>query len=255
MIQKIDLSVGAIAYYQEIKNSELPTLVFLHDSLGCITLWRDFPTLLATKTPCNILLYDRQGYGLSCSFSYSKREKDYLEHEAELLHELLEKLNIKYPILFGHSDGGSIALLAASKYPKFIKAIVVEGAHIFVEEITIQGIQNAKEAFQSTDLKRKLQKYHGAKTDSMFKAWTETWLSEFYKDWNIETFIPGIQCPILVIQGEHDEFGTIEQIKSIVRNPLAETLIVPNAKHTPHKEQPKFILEQTAKFIEQLHQH
>lgn len=255
MIQKIDLSVGPIAYYQEIKNPELPTLVFLHDSLGCITLWRDFPSLLATRTQCNILVYDRQGYGQSCDFSYSKREKDYLELEADLLQDLLEKLNIKHPILFGHSDGGSIALLVAAKYPTIIKAIITEGAHLFVEEITIRGIQDALQACQNTDLKRKLEKYHGAKTESMFKAWTETWLDASFRDWNIEEFIPKIQCPILVIQGKNDEFGTEEQIKSILKNPLAKAFIVPNAKHTPHKEQPDFILEQTVQFIEQLHKH
>src|SRR5262249_47331630 len=148
--------------------------------LGCITLWRDFPVNLAKLTGCNAIIYDRQGYGQSSHFD-SKRSKEYLEKEAEILAKLLEKCNIKKAILFGHSDGGSISLIAAARYPDRITGVITEGAHVFVEEITLQGIREAKELYKNTNLKEKLAKYHGEKTEDVFKAWTETWLSEEFQ--------------------------------------------------------------------------
>ena len=140
--------------------SKRPTLILLHDSLGCIALWRDFPKQLSTATQCNVLVYDRLGYGNSDSFITEERDNFYMESEADLLNDLLELFQIDEAILFGHSDGGTIALLTAAKYPNRIKAVITEGAHVFVEEITINGIKEAIIQYETTDLKQKLEKYH-----------------------------------------------------------------------------------------------
>lgn len=227
-----------------------PTIIFLHDSLGCIELWRDFPLKLAALTSCNILIYDRIGYGKSDSFSENKRNKSYLEIEADNLSEIIKELSIDNAILFGHSDGGSISLIAASKYPNLISGVITEGAHIFVEDETINGINEAIDIYNN-GLKTKLEKYHGSKTDKMFSAWTETWISKEYRDWNIEHFLSSIKCPVLVIQGDSDEYGTIKQVKGIVNQVSGKVkeLLVLDAKHTPHKEKPEIILDHVSKFI------
>ncbi|MBS1646128.1 MAG: alpha/beta hydrolase [Bacteroidetes bacterium] len=231
-----------------------PTIIFLHDSLGCIDLWRDFPQKMSDITKCNVLVYDRQGYGKSCPFSYSKRDNYYMEQEADILNELLDYWNINNAILFGHSDGGSIALIAAGKFPKKITGIITEGAHVFVEDITIQGIKKAIAQYKTTDLKTKLEKYHGSKTEDLFFAWTDTWTTNEFKTWNIENFLPFIQCPSLIIQGKDDEYGTLNQVEKITKQVRGKSfaLTIPNVKHTPHKETEEFILEKASTFIKEL---
>lgn len=231
-----------------------PTIVFLHDSLGCIELWRDFPERVGSLTQCNVLVYDRQGYGKSCGFSYEKRENNYLELEADILIDLLNYWNIEQPILFGHSDGGSIALLAAAKYPEKIQAIITEGAHVFVEDITINGIKEAITLYETADLKTKLEKYHGNNTEAMFWAWAATWNRPDFIRWNIEHFLPSIVCPSLIIQGENDEYGTLKQVESIIEqvSGTTEKFIIPKIGHTPHKEAADVVLEKVSDFITQL---
>lgn len=247
-------SLDKIAIKKIGNYSNKPTIIFLHDSLGCIELWKDFPEKLSIATQCNVLIYDRQGYGKSHPFTYTKRNNDYVELEADRLNELLEFWNIDQAILFGHSDGGSIALITAGKYPTKITGIITEGAHVFVEDITLKGINEAKVQFETTDLKTKLEKYHGNKTEAMFWAWAGTWTTDTFKSWNIENFLPMIQCKSLIIQGENDEFGSLLQVESIVKNStgVSEKLIIPNIQHTPHKEIPTLILEKTTTFIKQL---
>ena len=139
----------------------------------------------------------------------------------------------------------------AGKYPEKIKGIITEGAHVFVEDVTIQGIKEAVELYRTTDLKSKLEKYHGDKTEAMFKAWSDTWLNNEFKKWNIEHFLKHITCPSLIIQGEDDEYGTLEQLEAIVNQTLGESnkLILQNVKHTPHKENPEEVLNKSAAFI------
>ncbi len=233
-------------------SKEKPTIIFLHDSLGCIDLWRDFPAELGKATNCNVLVYDRQGYGQSSDFDNIERDNDYLESEASVLNAIIEQINSKHVILFGHSDGGSISLIAAAKYPERISAIITEGAHIFVEDITLKGIEDAVKAYDKTDLKSKLEKYHGKKTGALFQAWTKTWLSNKYRSWNIESFLPKITCPVLVIQGENDEFGSIEQVNGIINQVAGEVskLVIPSVGHNPHKEAKKIVLQRSGLFIE-----
>ena len=212
-----------------------PTIVFLHDSLGSVELWRDFPEKLAEATQCNVLIYDRLGYGKSFPMITHERENNYMQLEADVLNDLLSELNINDAVLFGHSDGGTIALIAASKYPEKVKAVICEAGHIFVEDITVKG----------------LEKYHGDKVETIVKAWTEIWLSEKFKTWNIESFLKNITSPLLFIQGGNDEYGTLDQVEKTVSQVTgtAEKFIIPNVGHTPHKESPEIVLNKSIEFI------
>ncbi len=206
---------------------------------------------LGRITQCNVLIYDRLGYGKSGPFLTSTRDNNYLELEADLLNELLDLYNIDSAILFGHSDGGSIALIAGAKFPTRVSRIITEGAHVFVEEITLNGIQRAISMYRNGNLKSKLEKYHGNKTEEMFWAWADTWTSEKFRNWNMEHFLPSIQCASLIIQGENDEYGTLEQVEKIASQTtgVSTKFIIPNAKHTPHNEAPELVLERSAEFI------
>ncbi|MTI29642.1 alpha/beta fold hydrolase [Xanthovirga aplysinae] len=253
---EFDLEIESVKLrvFRQGNYSGRPTLVFLHDSLGCIKLWRDFPVKLGEAAKCNVLIYDRQGYGKSEPFTSIRRKNDYMEIESGILNSLLEQCEITNAILFGHSDGGTIALLAASKYPEKISGIITEGAHIFVEEITVAGIRQAIENYKTTNLKDRLRKYHGEKTEAVFWAWAGTWLTEEYRNWNIEHFLPKIQCPVLIIQGENDEYGSLKQVDRIIKqvSGYSTKLIIPNIGHTPHKEASELTLIKSAEFVSKL---
>ncbi|MEY8760928.1 alpha/beta fold hydrolase [Chryseobacterium tongliaoense] len=238
-------------YNSLFKNS--PTIIFLHDSLGCVQLWRDLPVRIAEQAQCNILVYDRIGYGKSDPMQTYERPTNYMELEADLLNDLLVKLNINDAILFGHSDGGTIALITAGKYPERIKGVICEAGHIFVEEVTLKGVSDASEAYKTTDLSKRLQKYHGNKVEMLFKAWTETWLREDYRNWNIEYLLKNITCPLLFIQGEADEYGTLDQVEKTISqvSGMAEKYIIPNVGHTPHKEVPDLVINKALEFLRQ----
>lgn len=228
-----------------------PTIVFLHDSLGSVELWRDFPEKLAEATQCNVLAYDRLGYGKSFPMTTHERENNYMEQEADVLNDLLSELNINDAILFGHSDGGTIALIAASKYPEKVKTVICEAGHIFVEDITVKGVEEALNAYNTTNLPQRLEKYHGDKVEMIVKAWTEIWLSEKFRTWNIEYLLKNITSPLLFIQGEADEYGTLNQVEKTVTQVTgtAEKFIIPNIGHTPHKESPEIVLNKSIEFI------
>lgn len=232
---------------------DTPTIIFLHDSLGSTELWRDFPDQLCKATGCNMLIYERQGYGHSDPMAGPERTKGYMEQEADTLLLLIKTLNSQRPILFGHSDGASIALIFAGKYPGEVSAVIAEAGHLFVEDITLDGIKVAVEQYKTTNLRSRLEKYHGDNTDTLFRAWTETWLGKDFRDWNIEHFLPAIECPVLVIQGEKDEYGSLKQVEAVSSQVkgLTETCIIPDTGHTPHKEKPGIVLEASTKFISQ----
>ncbi|MGN7757807.1 alpha/beta fold hydrolase [Chryseobacterium sp. 22532] len=233
---------------------EKPVIIFLHDSLGCAQLWRDLPTKLFEITDCNILIYDRLGYGKSGPMPTHERPVNYMELEADLLNELLTELNINNAILFGHSDGGTIALITAAKYPERIKGIICEAGHIFVEEVTLKGVYEAWDAYKTTNLAERLAKYHGEKVEMLFRAWTETWTREDYRNWNIEYLLKDIQCPLLFIQGDADEYGTLDQVEKTVSQVSgpAEKYIISGIGHTPHKENPELVLAKVSEFIEKI---
>lgn len=236
-------------FYNGYKNR--PVLVFLHDSLGCTQLWRDFPYELANAVQCNVLIYDRLGYGKSDGMPTAQRPVNYLEHEADVLNIIITTLHIDNAVLFGHSDGGSIALITAAKYPERVKALICEAAHIFVEDVTLKGIIAAIQAYKNTDLAIRLKKYHGDKVETLFKAWTDTWTRPDFKNWNIENFLPAITCPLLFIQGKADEYGSLHQAEKTihqVKGP-AQKLIIPGVGHTPHREAADVVLIGASEFI------
>lgn len=226
------------------------TLVFLHESLGSIAVWRDFPDRLAMRLGMNAVVFDRRGYGES-SASVGRRSPSYLEDEAQRLGGLLDRLGITSAVLFGHSDGGSIALLAAALFPQVVRAIATEGAHVFVEERTLHGIRTARATLRHTKLREKVMRYHGDKTDAILSAWFDTWLSPDFRNWNIESYLSRVVCPALVIQGIDDEYGTEEQVRAIaagVSGP-AESLMIPGVRHTPHREATEMVIDATARFL------
>ncbi len=227
-----------------------PVLVFLHDSLGCITLWRDFPEKMARATGCNVLIYDRQGYGQSAPFT-TPRTVRYLEDEAEILMRVLDQCDIPKASLFGHSDGGSISLVAAAEYPNRIHSVISEAAHVFVDHLTIEGIVNTIKLYQTTNLRERIARYHGDKVDAIFAAWTQTWTADWYRHWSIEHYLSRIQCPVMVIQGEFDEFGTLGQLQTIARQVagVAQPCLIAGIGHTPHKEAQAEVLKMASEFI------
>lgn len=252
MIKEVVFEEATLAIEHIVYDSKAPTLVFLHDSLGCIALWRNFPEQLAKLTGCNYLIYDREGYGRSSTSDFLDRKKGYLEIEADKLGRLLEQLDIKKTILFGHSDGASIALLTAAQYPEKISAVISEAAHVFVEQITLDGVEAAHKQFQTTTLSKRLEKYHGDKAEAVFNAWTSIWLNEDFLDWNMEEALSKILCPTLIIQGTADAYGSMRQVEAIadlVKGPV-EVFTPKGLGHSPHKEAPSVILETVKDFIQ-----
>lgn len=245
VIDGISLRVRTIEH-----DSNRPPIVFLHDSLGCITVWRDFPERLCAAAHRKGIVYDRQGYGESGPFT-RPRDTGYLEREADTLAKLIVKLGLGKCVLFGHSDGGSIALIAAAKTPELIAGVITEGAHVFVEEITLEGIRQAQKLFKETDLKQRITKYHGDKTDGVISAWIDTWLCPEYRDFNMEHFLPQIKCPVMAIQGVGDEYGSEKQVDAIVEQVSGPSTkdMVKYARHTPHKEAADYTLEMTCTYI------
>ena len=228
-----------------------PTLVFLHEGLGSIALWRDFPTRLCQRVGLPGLVYDRWGHGQSEHLDRA-RELRYLHDEAELfLPAVLEAADAAAPVLIGHSDGGTIALLFAARFPDRPPVIVTEAAHVFVEDVTVAGIRAAGRVYAETDLEARLKRYHGERTDSLFRAWHDRWLSPDFRTWNIEAELAAATCPALVIQGDADQYGTPAQVEAIARavSGPAETALLPRIGHTPHQEAPEQVLALIEGFV------
>ena len=237
----------------EAANSR-PSLVFLHEGLGCIEIWQDFPLILSRATGCNTLIYDRWGHGKSDPLDV-KRTLRYLHDEAlASLPDVLMHSQVDECILIGHSDGGSIALLFAAEHPQIARGVITEAAHVFVEDISLKGIQEAVKIYNTTDFAHKLARYHGGKAEQIFRAWAETWLSAEFKTWNIEDCLPKITCPVLVIQGADDQYGSAAQVEAIagqVNGPV-KSLLIPRCAHIPHKEAKDKVAGEMIRFIRSL---
>jgi len=226
-----------------------PVIVMLHEGLGSIALWKDFPHRLAARTGCTVLVYSRYGHGNSDRLT-GKRPVRFMHREGEaVLPELLDKLAIERPILFGHSDGGSISIIFAGKYPERPRALVLEAPHVFVEDLSVASIAQAKVNFETTDLRQKLSRYH-AHVDETFWGWNDIWLDPNFRGWNIEEYLAAIRCPVLCIQGEQDEYGTRAQVDGIAaQTPQAEILMLDECKHSPHRDQAERTLARIAEFM------
>ena len=227
-----------------------PTLLLLHEGLGCVTMWRHFPEKLAATTGCRLIVWSRAGYGGSDAYA-ELRTPRYMHREAEeMLPALIAALGIERPLLIGHSDGGSIALIFAGTYPAVPVAVAVMAPHEFVEKVTLAGIREARVAWETTDLPKKLARYHHAQTERVFSDWNDTWLSPVYRDWNIEEYLPKIRCPVLAIQGEQDEYATMRQIDVIgERVPGTELVKLAQCGHSPHRDQEAAVLDALAAFV------
>ncbi|PKO85826.1 MAG: alpha/beta hydrolase [Betaproteobacteria bacterium HGW-Betaproteobacteria-12] len=230
-----------------------PTLLLLHEGLGCVAMWRHFPEKLAAATGCRVIVWSRAGYGGSQPWP-EPRQPDYMHREAQqALPELLAVLGIERPVLIGHSDGGSIALIFAGSFPEVPLGIAVLAPHEFVEEVTLAGIRAARAAWTTTDLAQKLARYHHTRTEQVFRDWNDTWLSPAFRDWNIEDYLPPIACPVLAIQGVDDEYATLRQIEVIAeRLPGTRLLALPACGHTPQRDQEAVVLAALREFVGQL---
>jgi pimeloyl-ACP methyl ester carboxylesterase len=221
----------------------LPTLVFLHEGLGSLALWRDVPTVLAARTGCAALVYSRYGNG----FSEPLREgrlPHYMHDEALLaLPALLGALGIAETVLVGHSDGASIALIHAAEYPDRVRALVLEAPHLFVEDLSVASIAAIKGEYEKGELRRKMARHH-ADVDRTFYGWNDVWLSRAFRDWNIEPLAGRVRAPVLAIQGLDDEYGTLSQLRALEERARGsvDRLLLAGCGHAPHRDRSELVL-------------
>lgn len=226
-------------------------MVFLHEGLGSVSMWRDFPDRLCERLGLRGLIYSRPAYGSSTPRAPDERwQPDFLERQAtEVLPALLSALGIARPWLFGHSDGGSIALLYAARHPQALRGAIVVAPHIVVEDISIASIAAARDAYLHSDLRERLARHH-ADVDSAFFGWNDVWLSAAFRDWDITAALEAIRCPLLAVQGEDDEYGTMRQVTGIRdRVPATELLALANCGHSPHRDQPDALIAAVDDFV------
>jgi pimeloyl-ACP methyl ester carboxylesterase len=241
---------------EHLLERDVPVIVFLHEGLGTSEQWKDFPSEIAASFNMPVVMYDRYGYGKSEEIQ-GQRTMNYMEDEARLfLPEILKELGIsnKKLILLGHSDGGSIAAFFATFFPQNVLAAIIEAPHFFIEDISVQGITAAVHAYEHGSLKKKLEKYHGSKTESMFRSWTGILLTEHMRSWNTEHILSGIQCPVLAIQGTDDDFGTLKQIETIRTHARGEVelLVIEGCGHIPHHQARDIVAKAACDFLEKV---
>ncbi|HVV94656.1 MAG TPA: alpha/beta hydrolase [Hyphomicrobiales bacterium] len=223
-------------------------ILLLHEGLGSVSMWRDFPASLAERTGRRVVAWSRQGYGRSDPMP-GPFAPDYMHREAEKLPTLMDALGLERAHLFGHSDGGSIALIAAAHHPARIASLILEAPHVHVERITHDSIAAVKEVFAATDLAQRLGRHHADPAHS-FRLWNDIWLDPRFRDWSIEALLPRIRAPALLIQGQGDEYGTLDQLDRIeAALPAARRLELASCGHSPHRDQPDAVLAAVAAFL------
>jgi pimeloyl-ACP methyl ester carboxylesterase len=237
------------------ERSGSPLIVFLHEGLGSLAMWKDFPQRLCDALGSRGLVYSRPGYGRSTPRAAEEAwDLDFMHRQAhEVLPALLAALAIdplrEPPWLFGHSDGASIALLYAARFPAQAAGAIVLAPHIVVEELSVASIEKARDAYLHTDLPQRLARYHDD-PDSAFWGWNRIWLHPPFRQWSIETEIASIRCPLLAVQGQGDEYGTLEQIRGIARRvPHTELLELADCGHSPHRDQPERVIGTVVAFV------
>jgi pimeloyl-ACP methyl ester carboxylesterase len=235
---------------------EAPTLVFLHEGLGSLTRWRDVPADLAGRTGCGALVYSRAGYGRSGQVALP-RPTTFMHREAETLAEVLGATGVREAILVGHSDGASIAIIYAGSVhhrqatPPRLRGLALLAPHVFVEPCGLESIARSAERFRTTDMRDRLAKHHGDNVDVAFWGWTDVWLHPDFLAWNIEEFLGAIRAPILVVQGEQDEYGTWAQVEAIRRQAAGpvETISLSDCGHVPQKDRRDVVVPAIAEFV------
>ncbi len=234
------------------RDATLPPIVLLHEGLGSIAHWKDFPHLLAEATGAAVFLYSRYGHGASDALQ-EPRQVSYMHYEAQaVLPEVLKQAGIERPVILGHSDGASIAVIYAAAFSDSPAGLILEAPHVFVEDITVSSIAQARELYRETDLPQRLGRYH-RDVDSLFWGWNNIWLDPRFRGWNIEPLLDSIRCPVLVIQGCEDEYGTAAQVEAIQRRiPSASALMLDNCKHAPHRDRREATLYAICQFFRAL---
>jgi pimeloyl-ACP methyl ester carboxylesterase len=230
-----------------------PLLVFLHEGLGSLAMWKDFPARLCAAVGCRGLVYSRPGYGRS-SPHRAPLAPDFMHRQAhQVLPALLSALHVDTaadpPWLFGHSDGGSIALLHAARFPEWVAGLIVLAPHIVVEALSLRSIAAARDAFAEGDLRARLARYHDD-VDGAFRGWNDIWLQPDFAAWTIEEELAPIRCPLLAVQGLDDAYGTLEQIRGIARHvPHTQLLELPGCGHSPQRDQPEALIDAAVRFL------
>lgn len=253
---KIIKIAGHKLEYRLIPGAEdAPTLIFLHEGLGSMALWRHFPDQVAAATGLPALIYSRAGYGGSDPGPLP-RPLDYMEQEGiTVLPALISALRLGTHILIGHSDGASIALVYAGSAKRHdLRGAALLAPHVFNEPLAIQSIADAKVAYETGGLRDKLKRWHGANVDTAFYGWNDAWLDPAFRDWSIAHYLPDISVPLLVIQGLDDEYGTRRQVDTIAAKAGrgAEIVLLENCAHTPQRDQEKHVYERLTNFIRDL---
>ncbi len=232
--------------------AEAPTIVFLHEGLGAISRWRDFPAALCRRLGWGSLVFNRQGYGGSDPMPPPLTPR-FLHREAlDVLPHLLEAFAIERPVLFGHSDGASIALIYAASDRASPRALVLEAPHVLVEDVTVASIAKLRDAYTSSAaLRAGLRRHHGANASRLFASWTDVWLSGAFRAWSIAAELPRVACPTLVIQGRDDEYGTVTQVETIVAgvSGTVETLLLDGCGHSPHFDRREAVEAAAVRFL------
>ena len=226
-----------------------PPVVFLHEGLGSVSMWKDFPREFCAAHGLAGFVFSRYGYGNSTPKPRDERWPiGFMAQQAhEVLPALFAAVGIVRPWLFGHSDGATIALLHAARHPA--AGVIAVAPHLFVEAISVESIALARDAFESSDLRERLARHH-ADPDSAFRGWNDVWLAPDFLDWNVEADIETISCPVLAVQGEDDEYGTLAQIHAIARRlPKTRLLVIPECGHSPHRDQPALLAREAGRFI------
>lgn len=230
-----------------------PTFILLHEGLGCVELWHDFPRRLATTTGLDAIAYSRRGYGRSSRLSLP-RAPDYLENQGCLeLRQVLDALTLKNVILVGHSDGATIALAyAAQSFDPRIRGVVAMAPHVFAEPRCIEAIQATTRRFEQGDLRQRLERYHGSNVDDAFHGWSDTWLSPAFADWDITPLLSGIDVPLLLIQGNDDEYASSKHVELVRHHAQAscQTVWLPQCGHAPHVERQQETLRAVLEFAQ-----
>jgi pimeloyl-ACP methyl ester carboxylesterase len=231
-----------------------PTLVFLHEGLGSVSAWRDFPARVAAATGMGALVYSRLGYGESDPVTLP-RPLSYMHDEAlGVLPGLLDVARVEECVLLGHSDGGSIALIfAGSGLPQSsrVRSLVLEAPHVFVEDISVTSIGAASASYETGELRARLARHQGANVDGAFRGWNGAWLDPGFRSWNIEEYLPRVRVPSLVVQGEDDAYGTLAQLDAIERGSSGPVtrLVLPRCGHAPHRDRPEDVLSAVTAFL------
>lgn len=230
-----------------------PPIVLLHDSLGCVELWRDFPQRLALATGHAVIAYDRLGFGRSDAFAGQLGASFIADEARGGFAALIEQLGVDRFIVFGHSVGGGMAVSIAATYPDRCVGLVTESAQAFVEERTREGIRAAQAQFAAPGQMARLERYHGDKAEWVLGAWVNTWLSPAFASWCLDDALLGVRCPVLALHGTEDEYGSTAQPERIVTlaGAPATLKLLPRCGHVPHREQEAAVLDAVASFLAQ----